>query len=437
MPKLTLIQRFCILCFASLVFFGVAFGWHGHNTFERSTINRARDKTADIVSHNIVSRFSMEDFMHPKTGDEYVEFSLKATAIPLGKNIRNLTFWNREGVVVWSDDPELVGRPFKDNAALERALRGEAAANLVTESELTEKSWDNGSATAENVLELYVPITYGDPRKFLGVVEVREDAGPLLATISGHNKASWVGVGGGFSLLFLVLYGIVAKASEKLERQSSELKDLVVGFTSSMAHALEAKSPWSRGHSERVGMYCERIAIKMGLPRSEIKNLKLAGLLHDIGKIGMHDHLLEKPEKLTIEEFNLIKKHPELGAKILSEIKHLQDIIPAIEHHHERFDGGGYPHGIGGKDIPLGARILHVADSFEAITDDRPYRRARDYETAVREIIRNSGTQFDPEVVRAFLEVLDELHGPKHMATQLLTDGSFPENPVKDISDVS
>jgi putative nucleotidyltransferase with HDIG domain len=441
MAKLSLIQRFCLLCFASLVVFGIAFGWLGSNAFEQSTIERARKETAEIVLQHVTALFSEEDFLRPKTGDEYAEFSLKATAIPLGTNIKKLTFWNRDRVVVWSHDRELVGQAFNENAALSRALGGEVAAELATESELAEKYHGNGSTPGEEVLELYVPVTYGDPHAVPGVVEVYEDEGPLLASIARHNRFLWLILVSGFSLLFLVLYGIVSKASGKIEAQSGELRDLVIGLTGSFAHALDAKSPWTKGHSERVGMYSERIALKMGLPKSEIENLKLAGLLHDIGKIGTYDYLLEKPEKLTEEEFELVKKHPELGAKILSEIRQLQDIVPVIEHHHERYDGGGYPQGIKGKDIPIGARILHVADSFEAITDHRPYRSARDYGAAIRELIRNSGTQFDPDVVEAFIEVMEEIHGlgvEKNFGKTNSPDkGSLPENSVEDISDVS
>jgi putative nucleotidyltransferase with HDIG domain len=402
------------LCFAALVIFGIALGWVVGNAMERNMLKRAQEQTAEAVSGQVQANFTPEDFLAPKTGVEYDSFSRKAMALPLGATISKLKFWNSDGVVIWSQDRELVGKSFPDNEHMYAALGGAVATCISSPSYVNGKYNNLGGEPEGKVLELYVPITFTDTCEITGVVEVYEDMGPLYADITSHRRIVWFGVGGGFSLLFLVLYGIVSNASGKIQAQSAELKDIVVNLTSAMANALDAKSPWTMGHSERVGMYSEKVALKMGLPKADIRNLRIAGLLHDIGKIGTYDSLLEKPGRLTREEFEIVKKHPEQGAQILSGIKQLEDIIPLIAHHHERYDGQGYPAGIKGKDIPIGARILHVADSFEAITDNRPYRRARGYREAIREIKRHTGRQFDPEVVEAFLEVLRESLGIGH-----------------------
>ena len=185
-----------------------------------------------------------------------------------------------------------------------------------------------------------------------------------------------------------------------------ELEELFMGIVSAMVGALDAKSPWTKGHSERVAAYAEEIAREMGLNADEIKNLRLAGLLHDVGKVGTYDYLLDKPAKLTDQEFEIVKKHPAQGAEILKSIKQLKDIIPLIRHHHERIDGKGYPDGLEGEEIPLGAMILHVADSFDSMTSDRPYRPSPGIEYAVSELKKYSGSQFDTEVVGAFLRIL-------------------------------
>ena len=179
-----------------------------------------------------------------------------------------------------------------------------------------------------------------------------------------------------------------------------------MNFVIAMVNALDAKSPWTKGHSERVAKYAEQVAKELGLEEGKIKNLQLACLLHDIGKIGTYDHLLDKAGKLTDEEFDIVKKHPAQGAAILKEIKQLKDIIPLIKHHHERIDGKGYPDGIKGEEIPFCARILHVADSFDSMTADRPYRPSPGREYAISELKRCSSTRFDPLVVEAFLRVL-------------------------------
>lgn len=195
---------------------------------------------------------------------------------------------------------------------------------------------------------------------------------------------------------------------EDISESYKELEDLFLKLILVMVNALDAKSPWTKGHSERVSLYAEQIAKQMLIDEDGIKDIKLAGLLHDIGKIGTYDYLLDKPGTLTREEFDIVKKHPDQGADILKEIKQLQDIIPYIKYHHEKLDGNGYPHKLKGHKIPLGAKILHVADSFDSMTSDRPYRPAPGIKYALSEMEKYKGTQFDPRVIEAFLTVLEK-----------------------------
>ncbi|MBI4681606.1 MAG: HD domain-containing protein [Nitrospirae bacterium] len=195
---------------------------------------------------------------------------------------------------------------------------------------------------------------------------------------------------------------------EDISESYKELEELFLKLILVMVNALDAKSPWTKGHSERVSTYAEQIAKEMLIDEDEIKDIKLAGLLHDIGKIGTYDYLLDKPGTLTKEEFDIVKKHPEQGADILKEIKQLRDIIPFIKYHHEKLDGNGYPQKLKGQRIPLGARILHVADSFDSMTSDRPYRPAPGIKYALSEFDKYKGTQFDSRVVDAFLKSLEK-----------------------------
>jgi putative two-component system response regulator len=187
-----------------------------------------------------------------------------------------------------------------------------------------------------------------------------------------------------------------------------ECEDFVIAFVRSLSGAIDAKSRWTRGHSEVVATFSQEIARAMGFPECQIKKLTLAGLLHDVGKIGTYDMVLEKPGRLTDEEFACIMRHPEQGAQILGTVKQFSDILPLIRHHHERLDGGGYPAGLKGECIPMGARIISVADAFEAMTSTRPYRPELGMDFAREELQRCKGTQFDPDVVGVFLRILDE-----------------------------
>jgi HD-GYP domain-containing protein (c-di-GMP phosphodiesterase class II) len=170
---------------------------------------------------------------------------------------------------------------------------------------------------------------------------------------------------------------------------------------------VDLRDSYTGGHSGRVATYARATAMRIGLQEGEIDTVVMAALLHDIGKIGVADHVLLKPGKLTDIEFGQIKKHPELGWMAL---KHLDDFKQAsliVLHHHERMDGAGYPGHLRGNEIPLGSRIISVADSYDALTTNRPYRTARTQEQAVEELLRCAGTQFDTRILNAFVESLD------------------------------
>lgn len=187
-----------------------------------------------------------------------------------------------------------------------------------------------------------------------------------------------------------------------LDFSYKELKKLFESLILSFINALDAKSPWTKGHSERVTNYAIATAKEMGLKEKNIETLRTAALLHDIGKIGTYEVILDKPERLSIEELALVKMHPAKGEEILSPISQLKDILPIIRSHHERIDGKGYPDGLKGEEIPLLARIITVADSVDSMISERPYRPKLRIEDALSELKRCSGTQFDPQVVEAF-----------------------------------
>jgi HD-GYP domain-containing protein (c-di-GMP phosphodiesterase class II) len=175
-----------------------------------------------------------------------------------------------------------------------------------------------------------------------------------------------------------------------------------------LAEALETRDAYTRGHSDRAVEYAVAVSQMLGLTYEQADRLQYAVILHDIGKIGIPDSILNKPGKLTEEEFGLMKTHPVKGANILSKIPFLSRMAMVVRHHHERWDGTGYPDGLAGKDIPIESRIVAVLDSYEAMTSDRIYRKAPGSEYAQNELRRCAGTQFDPMVVEAFLKVVND-----------------------------
>jgi PAS domain S-box-containing protein/putative nucleotidyltransferase with HDIG domain len=195
---------------------------------------------------------------------------------------------------------------------------------------------------------------------------------------------------------------------KELDTSHKELKGIYEGLIHSFVNAIDAKSPWTKGHSERVTRYSLSIARALGIKGKDIDLLRIAALLHDVGKIGTYDMILEKPGKLTDEEFALIRMHPVRGEEILKPINHLSELLPIVRHHHERLDGRGYPDGLKNNEIPFLSKIICIADSFDAMTADRPYRSSPSREYAISELQRCRGTQFEPQAVDAFLHVLSE-----------------------------
>jgi HD-GYP domain-containing protein (c-di-GMP phosphodiesterase class II) len=185
----------------------------------------------------------------------------------------------------------------------------------------------------------------------------------------------------------------------------SEQRAMFLGVLKAMTASIDAKDAYTCGHSERVGLLASRLAIAAGINPEQAERYRIAGLVHDVGKIGIPEALLCKVGKLTAEEFDQIKRHPEIGHQILRDIPLMQDILPGVMHHHERFDGRGYPHGLAGENIPLIARILALADTFDAMSSNRSYRPAAPREKVIAEINKCAGAQFDPALAELFVKL--------------------------------
>ena len=205
------------------------------------------------------------------------------------------------------------------------------------------------------------------------------------------------------------LEAMVQERTKQLAQKNQELRDAYVQTIRALAEAVDAKDAYTRGHSERVGVYASKIARELDFPKPMIERVYIAGLLHDVGKIGVRDAVITKPDRLDAAETAEMRRHPEIGARILEPVRFLADVVPCVRHHHEWYDGSssGYPHGLRGDRIPIASRVILVADTVEAMTSDRPYRKGLPLERVVSEIRTFSGTQFDPAVASACLRILE------------------------------
>ena len=243
-----------------------------------------------------------------------------------------------------------------------------------------------------------------------------KDLAPPLETIRKLDIQGYCEKSDKFDqLLLLIESGIKSIAQmNEIKRMNAELADTYeklekayLDSIQTLRYTVEAKDPYTRGHSDRVSEYSVLIGKKLGLSEKDMKTLQVGGLFHDIGKIGIPDSILLKEAKLTDDEYSEIKNHPSIGAHILCNAEVFQDIIPIVKHHHEKFDGTGYPGKLKGEDIPYLARIAAVADTFDAMTSKRTYRNALPLDVVKAEIERCSGTQFDPTIATVFIDILD------------------------------
>ncbi len=241
-------------------------------------------------------------------------------------------------------------------------------------------------------------------RKSIGVIyvnsrEVEHEGLKLLEIYAGQAASS---INNAF------LHSLVNVKNEELNRTYAQLKTRYMDTIEALRLAVDAKDMYTRGHSDRVAFFSMLIGAKMNMSEQELETLRIGGVFHDIGKIGTADDILLKTDKLSQSDYEEIKRHPMKGALILSAVSMFSDVVPIVRHHHERVDGTGYPDGLAGEAIPLSARIISVADAFDAMTSDRQYRARLSLEEAVVQLKTGAGTQFDAQIVDIFLKAIQE-----------------------------
>ena len=328
--------------------------------------------------------------------------------IRLPSEVRGLNVFTRDGRLAFSTtQPERIGRRRSSTAVREAIETGAPSAAIV-----------DPMGASPSVVKVWAPL-HSSRGTVAGAVEVSLDDSVVTEIIDDTRRTVWFAVGLVFGVLWLVLALLVRGASERLRAQnedlaarsrdlaesSRELESTLLETVETLNAAVEARDPYTAGHAQRVRRISLAIGRELRLPARQLGALATAALFHDIGKIGMPDSILTKPERLDRAEAMIMREHVTRGAEIVSRISSLSECVPAIRHHHERWDGLGYPDRLCGTDVPVNAAIIAIADSWDAMTTDRPYAVALETSQAMLEIQAGRGKQFNPAVVDAFLSV--------------------------------
>ena len=367
----------------------------------------AVDEVRQHVAAPVAGHLAEQESVAPMTSAQYEQFDafVQEDIIPTGRS--RLRVWRWDGVLLYSSDTSAqIGQESSATDELEAARQGRAVSRVDDADDLV------GSATlgAQSFFHVFVPLSLDGSSGVQAVLEVEQPYLPVHDRIQRAETAIYIGVAGAMGFLYAVLSTFVMRGSRTVSRQRRQLvlhaqhmKRSHDSLTQMLCAALDLRDQATKGHSLRVARLAVAVGEQMDLPEETLTHLEQAAMLHDLSKVGLPDVILDKAGPLDEDEWEEIQKHPEIAYQIVRDIPFLQRAGDIILHHHERFDGGGYPRGLMGEEIPLGARIFAVVDAYDAMTSDRSYRRAGSHASAVREIKRNSGTQFDSRAVDAFL----------------------------------
>jgi putative nucleotidyltransferase with HDIG domain len=358
---------------------------------------------AETIAPRIGANLTPELIEQPLSGEDLDAFDTEVQESILSSRTVRLNVFNADGRLIYSsaEGPSVRGAPA---ATLDE---GEVVSEVAAPSDFQEPGLDSYG----QLVEVAVPFTVDGVSGTAGAAEVYRDYTPIANHIAHIQNSVYLSIAAALAALYLVLLIVVRRGSNAIRNQRENLEDrtneVKAGYDSIIAvlcAALDLQDNMTQGHAKRVAEIASVMAWQMGLRKEHLRRIEKAAILHDIGKIGVADAVLAKTGPLDESEWEQMKRHPELGFRIMSEIDFLAEAGEVVRAHHERWDGTGYPRSLKGAEIPLGARIFAVVDAYNAMTSQRPYRKARPHRSAVEEIVRNSGTQFDPEVVRAFLE---------------------------------
>lgn len=414
--RLGIVQRFALRSMAFVVVMGLVLGL-ALTYFVRKVVIDESATTAQVAANALVLQHvrGLNLSVYPIPADLKTRLDTMMREDLEEAGISTIKLWNDQGVLLYSSDGEKVGESFSDHPPFRKAMSGRAEVELAFEADEENEAQ---VARIGRVIEVYAPLRVKG--ETVGVFEIYQRYDPVAKTIREFVTLLWLIIIAGSVPAYVLQLTLVKRTADDLcsaqgavqelnERLKGSLEDMELyslGTMQALVSAVDAKDSYTARHSIAVTDYAVAIARRMGLPDSEVKDIERAGLLHDVGKIGTPESILLKGGKITPEEFEVIKKHSEMGGHIVEAVPFLSKLMPTVRGHHERWDGSGYPDGLAGGQIPLYARILAVADAFDAMTSERPYRLPVTTDAAAAELERCANSQFDPAVVAAMLEAV-------------------------------
>lgn len=438
--SLTLLRVFLLASALICAGAGVALGWLLSRSLTREALTAERTALVQYVHGAVAPVLVHGSHLAPVSGSRlsYLENSVHAQP-----DILSVKVWRADGLLTWTNvDRDRIGRRFPLEDKLGDTIREDrAVAALIgtggdaQDEDAFERNQLARRAGVSHLFEVYAPIT--SRRTVIGAYEIYADPRALGRLIGSRRTMLWLAVGAVFVALWALLALLVRGASQTLRRQNEKLRARTLRLVEtnrlleesgleaaeSLNATVDAKDPYTAGHSQRVQRIAVALGEELGLPQKQLEILRFAGLFHDIGKIGVPDAILTKPARLTKREYEIVKRHPEDGARIVGRLHSVHAAVPAVLHHHERWDGNGYPHGLCGDAIPLEAAVVGLADAVDAMTTERPYSQAMSLTDATEEVVRNRGVQFAPAVVDAFVALVGrkpELFGLEAAADELV-----------------
>lgn len=410
-----------------------------------SVIDQEAREVADQVQRLVAHAFTPAEIERGLGRDTWTRLDT-LSADPGNANVLRLLLWNRHGTLLYSTDRRGVGQQMPLSDGLRMAMGGSATVQPLVPEGFEPFSAETMYLSIEGYLEyllfqqrrvwsiqgppatalpvtrtaiakaadlgvarLFLPVRLGESAAPAGAFEVFYDFRPLANRLDRIQQTVWATIPGGFLALYCAMLVVVQRTSRVMTRQREDLRAAHLGTFRALASAVDARDSETGDHSGRVALYAVATARQIGLGPEATAELKIAAELHDIGKIGVPDAVLMKPGPLTDGEWGLMRQHAIVGSSILQSTPLSDAVKQAVRHVHERWDGRGYPDQLSGEQIPVLARVLAVADAFEAMTSDRPYRRAFSPARGLAELERKRGAQFDPQIVDAFCAAARDL----------------------------
>lgn len=384
-------------------------------------VNLTGEINALLLENTIDTRINPTNLVNLESEDNF-EVELFIRDVSQTRNIKVIKVWDTKGRIVHSTIPELEGKKFPLDSNLKKALSGQIncdISKLDKENNFIEKEY------YKELYEVFIPIHDKINNRVIGVFEVYWDTKEFASTFTQIYYFVLAILIIGFVVTYLGTYVIMKKLVSIIKEKDLSIGTLTrrledtklirayTGTIQSLLTALDAKDKYTAGHSIRVADYAIKIASTMGMDEENIKLIEEAALFHDIGKIAVPERILKKTKVLTEDEYDKVKQHPVTGEQIIRASGVLDKLSHIIRSHHERIDGHGYPDGLNGDAIPLEAQILAVADTFDALTSNRPYRKARSFQQAIKILQEVRGSQLNTELVDIFIEIIKNENGQK------------------------